>query len=987
MQTPFFWKTWLPAYRGIFYGVAGLFVFSMLFMWFSYMAGDSAVFHWERYQDQKLIEATVHTFNVGPFELQVPADSYVIYEYFNGSAFKPNIVVSYIFLIVVVLAAGIILTVFTTIDRFWFFVGMATFILFVFYLKLEVLEIFGQRNVIPTIVALVMFCGPAYYFRSFRPETSFLVRWLTFFALTVVSGVIIYLFSAVPYPMLHLSVTAYIPALVISFIFAVMIAHETFAGFVQIADQRVKNGFRDFLIISIIWLINLLITYLHEIGSIHWNFIYVNLFLALSISAILGFWGFRHREPLYSNIISFHPFGAYFFLALGAIAFAFISYVIGNANSAGIQVMRSTIIYTQLAFGFTFLLYFLSNFLGVADQNLQVYRVLYKPSRMPYFTFRLAGVIIVIAFIAYSDWRVFTYRSMAGFYNSMGDLYSQLDPNIYTEAYYRQAANLSVGDHHSNYILGSMRASEFSPEEARDRFDVASSSKATDFSLINAGNMFIWENNPNKAIEYYRSIEDEFDNISILRNNIGYAYAKAGRADSVAFFLHEARNNSGTKDAAETNFFAFATVNRLPVDADSLVVVFKSETPGALANALALAIHQRQEFSTPVNALKEKKLNLYSATLLNNYIIHHVHSLDSMFAIEADSIISDPVNSDYNESLRASLAFAYYHQGNVVRAFELLSELIAYSADDQGKYNYIKGLWALEQKHPESAVVYFADAISYRFKKAKLYHAISLTEAGLTDEAITAWDSLIANGDEAERFIASSIRRVLTLPIAQVAALPDHEKYQYIRYRLNAEDTTAFNSLAGSLNNANYKAQALLDMSQKLFNAAYVIPAIKYFNRISGLQITNKRLYNDARFFELEMLASRKEVHQLIRQINKGIEFSTERSLEKKLYTAMVNEMSGDTASASKNYLIAGTHNYFFDNGVIAAANFFRDQDTLSFKAYDILSNAIQINSGSVRLLSAYAKEAARRGFDEYAVTAVLRVEEIKRRRQRNTIR
>jgi hypothetical protein len=101
----------------------------------------------------------------------------------------------------------------------------------------------------------------------------------------------------------------------------------------------------------------------------------------------------------------------------------------------------------------------------------------------------------------------------------------------------------------------------------------------------------------------------------------------------------------------------------------------------------------------------------------------------------------------------------------------------------------------------------------------------------------------------------------------------------------------------------------------------------------------------------------------------------------------MVNEMSGDTASASRNYLIAGTSNAYFDNGVIAAANFFRDQDSTSFKAYDILANAIQINGGSVRLLGAYAKEAARRGFDEYAVSAVLRIEEIYRRRQRNTVR
>ena len=987
MQNLAFWKTWLPGYRWILYCVASLFVVSLLFMWFSYFVGDAAVVHWEKFQEQKLIEATIHTFNVGPFELQVPADTYVIYEYFNGSALTPNVTASYIFLVIVMLAAGVILTVITTIERFWFFIGMGLFILFVFYLKLDVLQIGGQRTLIPTAVILVVFSGLAYYFRSFRPETSLLVRWLTFLGLTVASAVVIILFAGVSHPMLHIAVTAYIPGLLISFIFMIMVAHELFAMFVQITDQRTKNGFRDFFVVSAIWFVNLVITYMHEIGSIHWNFIYVNLYLALTLSAVLGFWGFRHRESLYGNILSFHPFGAYFFLAMGAIAFAFVGYALGNANTATIKVVRDFIIYTQLGFGTTFLLYFLSNFLGVADYNLQVYRVLYKPNRMPYFTFRLSGMIIVIAFIAYSDWRQFTYHAMGGFYNSMGDLYSQLDENVYTEAYYRQAASLSAADHHANYVLGTMKASELDLEAARNRFDLANRKKPTDFSLINGANMFIWEDKPYDAIEQYESVSSRMENKRVLDNNLGFAYAKARQADSVSYFLDEARKDATTKDAAETNFFAFATLNDLPFKADSIVNVFKSNSRGVLANAIAMAIRQRQEFSVPVDALRDKKLNLYSATLLNNYMVHHVHLLDSSFVIEADSIISDPENVDYNESLKATLAMAYYHQGNVDRGLDLLSELITFSAADQGKYNYIKGLWALEQKHPESAANFFADAISYNFKKARLYHAISLTEAGFTGEALSAWDALIESGDEAEKYIASSIKRVLQLTPAQVASLPDHEKYQYCRYRLSAADTTVFNSLVGGFTNVNYKAQALLDMSQKLFNTAYIIPAIKYFNRISGLEITNKKLVNDARFFELEMLASRGEVHQLIKQINKGLEFDLSHTLEKKLYAAMVNEMSGDSANAAANYQVVGTYSPYFENGIIAAANFFKQQDSTSFKGYDMLAEAIQINASSVRLLGAYAQEAARVGLDEYAVNAVFAIEEIKRRRQRNSVR
>jgi hypothetical protein len=973
-----FWKNWLREHRLTVYLAGALFIFSATVMWVYCIQGEDAAIAWEKLQEQKIVETEVHRFRLGPFELSVPGESFILFEYFNGGDLVPNTTVSYIFLAVFMVAITLLIAVITTFERFWFYVAVALFMLLITSLKLEVLQVFGQRNMTPTVVVLVLYGGAAFYFQSFRSETRFIYRWLTFVLLEAVLGGVILFGSGVQYPMLHLAVTAYIPGIVITLLFLMIIAHEVFAGFVYIASQSPRKGLRDFYLISVVWLVNLVITYLHEIGSIQWNFIYVNLYLLVTVSAFLGVWGFRQREPVYENMGTFHPYGTFLFLAMGAIAFSFIAHAAGNANSAALAVIRKSIIYSHLGFGIAFLIYFTSNFLVMMEKNISVFKVLYKPHRMPYFTFRLAGIIIVIAFISYSNWRDFVYRGIAGFYNSMGDLYGQLDSkSAFTETYYQQAASYAFRDHHANYILAKMKSASLDLEAAHNYYYSANGRTPTEYSQVNAGNLYIWESHPYKAIKAYLQAGDDGSRHA-LQNNLGFAYAKLGHIDSASLYLNAARNNSLSKQSAETNFFALATQNDLHIQVDSVVTLFNVSAPGTLANALALAARQHQPFKVAMDPLQYKKLNIHSATLLNNYVLSQVHMPDTTFLAEADRIASDPANADFAESLKFSLAFGFYHQGNVTRALALLAELSFVSAEEQGKYNYIQGLWVLEQGSPEMAISYFNFALGFNYKKAALYHAIALTEAGMYTQALSAWDSLAVGKDEAGQFIATTMRRILTMPAATATSLSDEEKYQFCRYRLGVSDTVQFSKLVSSFENVNYKAQVLLEMSKKLFKAGEIAQAIRYFNRISGLELTHKKLYDDVRFFELEMLASRKETFQLIKQLNKGIAFDNTRYLEKCLYTALLDESNGKLPEAARNYFIAGTYNPYYEVGVLTAAEFFRRQDAKSMKAYDLLAEAIQVNNKSLKLMLAYAAEAARMGFDEYAASAAAQAEALR---------
>ncbi len=241
MRSLFFWRNWPTDYRLFWFLISAVFIFSICFMWFGYFQGTDGVISWEKIQEQKIIETTVHAYRLGPFTLSVPGESYVIFEYLQGSDLHHNVAASLIFLVVTIICSLILLTIITTLDKFWFFTGMALFILFVVSLRLDVLHLFGLKGIIVPAGILLLFISLSFYFKSIRPHTSFLIRVFSFFILAGICAAAIAGFSEIQLPFLQLAVTAYLPALVLSVLFIVMVAHEIVAAFIPLTSQRTKS--------------------------------------------------------------------------------------------------------------------------------------------------------------------------------------------------------------------------------------------------------------------------------------------------------------------------------------------------------------------------------------------------------------------------------------------------------------------------------------------------------------------------------------------------------------------------------------------------------------------------------------------------------------------------------------------------------------------------------------------------------------------------
>lgn len=981
MQSFLFWTNWKREYKILWYALLGLLVGSLIFMWMGYFSVPQGLTEWDVYQNQKTVERIAHTFEVGNFEFAVPIESYATLEYFHAGPLKITTTGSYVFVGIIVLMSILLLSVITTLPRFSYYVGTGLFILFLVSMRLDVLELFGYRNYIPTIITVIIFIAVSFYFNAFHSAASFTLRFTSFLLLTAGLGAIIYFFSGVEYPFLYLSVSSFIPGLVLTILFIFMIAHEILAGFIYLTSQSATSSksLQHFIIISLIYIVNLVFTYMDEAGLVEWNFLFINLYLLLTISAILAIWGYKRRESLYSTIVSFYPFGAYFIIAMAIIAFTTIAAFLHTYNDAAIKIIRDAIIFSHIGFGVIFLLYFISNFIGMMAANKNVYKVLYNPTSMPYATYRIAGLIATFAFVFYSQWHTYVYHATAAMFNSMGDVQLVIDKPSVAESYYRQARMYAGNNFHGNYILAGLEAEQNNFAKAHDFYNRINWTKPTESSLINNANLFVLEGNLFEMASSLEEATTEFPESGIIQNNLGYALFRTSKPDSAYIFFEQARKSNASREHAETNIAGLIAQTGAPIDADSLIQPF-TKSEAVLSNAILIASQQGKPFTTSVDPFKKSTLDLHSATLLNNYLVYKLREIDTVFINRAFALASDSVNSDYSEALKATLSHAYYYQNNVAKAMSIMGENAFVTQSLQGKFNYTMGLWALEQGNARLAVSCFAYSVEQNYKEAKIYNAIALAEAGLQEEANNAANILLESKIKSDREIGSQLKKVYSTTSADVLKHTDLEKYQYCRYRIGLSDSTSFNKITSTLENNNYKALIILEMAQRQFNAGSTRRSIQYFNKLNGLVFTDKNLKSKIDHFELELLASRNEVRLLAEKINQGVTFPQEKQLQKLLYTALIQEASGDTLAAEKNYKILATYNPFFEEGVIAAARYYKNHSPDRLRAYTILAEAKQINTGSVRLLMAYMAEATRVGFDDFAADAYHELDELRQK-------
>ena len=966
-----FWKSWPPVYQRLLVLLAVLFIACLAIMIFSLGKNPSPVFTWQQLQELRQQELPVHSFDLGGFDLTVSADNHIIFERWLGNPMQPNLNALDVYLIFFISSLVMLFALITVLPRFWFFVtaGMAMFLISSF--KLEALTIFGLENKIPAAIAMVVLLGVALYYQYINNLASLLQRVLVYLAALIALGIVVKLGSSSAQPFRYFAINTLPASIILLVVFIVMVSHEIMASFVSLVGRGSRNSrsLRHYLIISAVYLVNLWLALWSKIGWIDWDFT-IQPILLLSISGVLAVWGIRQRQPLYEQIIQADPFAVYFILSLGTIAFATVGYFLGSSNDISLLSLNNLILYTHIGYGMMFLIYVASNFLGMLQKNYPVYKVMYKPTAMPYFSFRIAGLVFTLAFIFYNTLIVPVNHFISGYYTSLGDLFYAEESPTAAFGYYSRAHRYAPYNQHASTALAQLEAIRGNAVKERRFYEDANQFKPTAFTALNEANVFHQAGRKLSEILALQESNRKLPDNSIIKNTLGLAYHHFGLVDSAYKYFSVAQKNSITEGTAAMNLLGLIAENDLPVNPDSIYQLPYAKQMRAMSNALAIANRRGKMIDLPIELPKDSVLNVFSAALIGNFITNHRTKTDTAFLSTCIHIGQNPKNQVFKEVILVPAANACYATGQVNRAYQLLQQSIIGSSHP-GIHNTTLALWSLEQDKPNVGLQYLQYAMDQKAEQASFANAIALAENGRINEAIIAWDTLGHRKDSIIKSTSESMKRLLAAPVSLFVDLSEKEKYQFIRYRVPLEDSAQFIRLLNQLTNEDLKAKAILDRSKKWFAQDEISRAASNYRRLQGLHLTDMRLFSDIKYFELRLFAAQGQWSMLEETLKKGILFGAYRETEHVYYEAMINKANGNTALAAKNLNWLANNNYYFDEGIVSAATFFQQNGTDNRKSYSILSEALQVNPQSVKILKAYVPAALVRGYDQYAASAL----------------
>jgi hypothetical protein len=968
-----FWDDWLPGYR-ITFQVTGLLLIALtVALLISIARNPGPTVTWQTVQEREVTEEIVHRFQTGPFALQVPAENTIIFERYLGSDFAFQEWPVYPYLICMGLGLTLLLTVLSCLSRFWFFVGSGMIIFFITSLQLELLSVMGMENQIPAISLMVMILGVGLVLQYFFEMLDFAWRLLIYFIVVFGSFGLLTAFAQIPNPVYYLAIN-FIPAsVVVSALLAMFTAHEILALLIAFLSRGLKgsNGFAHFGLLSVIYLLNLLAIYFNHQGWFDWNFA-LNPLILLAISAGLGIWGITRQQAQMEGFLLPGPLGPFAIIALTIIALGASSFFYTTGNDAAVETIINMSIYAHIGFGLVFVLYVISNFGAFLKENRPVAQVLYKPTAMPFFTFRFAGTIAMLAFIFYNFWLRPINDTKGARDAAIGDYYLLTGNIEMAEGYYKQSDRYAFHNHKANFTLANIEALRGNSIKERQYYLNAAERRPTLQAHMNALNTFDQSHSPLTQFGFLKQAKENYPTSGVVNNAYGLFYSKLNQTDSAIYFFNEASNDNMTEATAHINLLGTAAKQGFDLNIDSIYQLL-DDIPGPLANAYALANRTGTVINHSMIDVTDTTLNLYTASLISNYLINHRDSLDTAFITKAEKLVRRPSNSGYSEYIFSACAHAAYAQGQVNRAFQLMQEATPYS-QKQGFYNNTMALWALDHAVPDVAFEYLEYALSQGYKDAVLTQAITLAELGRRGEAIVLFDSL--RSEPELTVVTESMIRVLAADKKLVDAFNDLEKYAYCRYRLSYVDSIEFENVLSKISVPDWQARAILDRSRKLFMWDELPSAIRTFNLLSGIAMEDQGLFQQIQQHEMLMLAANGNVDVLRSKLQNN-KLTNQQQAEIVFYDALLAHAAGDMATAKVKLLWLAKNNSFFDEGVVAAANVARQNEQDKLGAYDILASALHLNPHSIKLLKAYILEANAQEFDDYAAAAQIMLAEI----------
>jgi hypothetical protein len=998
MNNLFFWNYWKSKTEKRFY-IVTLSIFCLALLWYftTYFVGDNFMIRWEKVSETKAQPVVIDSFDKNLFQFQINADSFLIVENYKASNMDLNFTATNIYLILLLFGLVLLLTTATFMSKTWYIVIGSVLILYLATLNTELLYLFGSDQKIFLLIAFVVYVPLSYYFNAFVNEkrgiwTSFLFRFFAFALITMGMAFLIYQFSEVPHPEMFITNFGIIIPIVLTVSFIIFNAHEVINGILYLvtnaANASSKNTLTHFIVLSSIYMLNLFYAYLLSINAVNFGILYINSFILLGITFVLGIWGFAKRQSQYEGIMAFAPIGAYLYSSLAIISLATISYFFATANDALVEVMYDITLYAHLGLGFGFLGYVLTNFYAYIRANKKVYTVVYQPNKTGFVWVYVMGVVVM--FLLFSRSNFFTYRQVfAGYYNGLADTYRASGDMFLSEQYHKTSLGYDYRNHKANYTLGAMARETGNEVDAYLYFDKAISKQASPFAFAQISDLLLQRERLVDAIFTLQKGVNRFPKSGELHLKLGMLYTETKNlGDSAFYYLDKAKSLLHESGVAAANIYAILLKDKLLVTPDSVKKMLElkddlntDNNELVLFNSNGLKTYKGiNNAYLPDSLIGEGKLCYFY-----NYALNRMDSEDSTIWKKLDTYRKTGANGEVMSFLDLVYILRNRKTGENINAYKVIDNLYNSLKDVNAFYGNLAGLMMIEQDNYPKAIKYLASASRLDEGQARLNYAIALSEVVIErQKAIEIWQNIAGDtkADSMHRFIAKDMLRLI-LPDSTknliISQLDDISKYRFVHYNHFGLTDQTFNDILKTIQEPNYQLLTAIDRIHYYLNENKPTFAEAIRNSLIGFNGISPEIQQELIFADLKLLYKLKKIKE-IGNLIEGFKPTTAREGYKNFYTALFLDSKNDSLNAENLFKKAmrGLPMHYEIPMELAVHYNKRKQ---SEKAYNLLISALDLyldyHEYPPALYEMYILQCLDMNYVSFAEDAILRLEEI----------
>ena len=946
---------------------------------YHYFTGSERVMPWQPEAELYPVSATLSQFSDLFQTFKVPITGFLVSERFDVGlpVLRPELAGWYLGILCGALI--IYFTVVSTFTRLPYIVAMTLAILFLATFNFDLLRVTKENSQVYLILVLGTLVLVSYAFQAFFTQASRWVRLAVFTALVLALTLFLGTRSGYSPTLAAMLVVHYnsLGSLVAACLFIFLVSFENIHALLWINTQSPRPerrfGLWHFGLIGLLYLLNLLLLYLNNAGIYQFDFYYVDAFIVLLLSTVAGFWGWQRREGQYRQFFTFKNGASYLYLVLAIICFLNIGYAFATYNTPLISAYTDVIVYTHLAYGFLFFLYILLNFWQLIKQKLAVYKVVFDPKQIPFFTVYIMGTLLLMSLVFRTNFIIYN-QAQAGYYNYLGDFYKTAADPLLAERFYTEGAVFSHHNLKSTYALaGIYRERSYITAEINLLRDALAGRPHEKIYARMAGTQTDKKDFFNHLFLLNQGLRTFLNSVALL-NNKALLYETATLSDSTEYFYNQALAQGGNyENLVQSNLLAFHVRSGNPPGAVALAEQASNKNqsvPWQSNLALLNLLLQKRNTNLKPPVLPAKTLSPAEFSLFYHFTLQHIGAADAATIKQINQYLAVPENVPYAENLNLLKALTQYNTGQVKEARNTLENQALVSESATGFYYYLIGSWLLEQKLYPAAASYFDKARAANLPEAQLPYLYALAH---TPDKNTALSGALAAAaelkDPAEKAQALFLADVLNLTNTSVLTASDSAKVAYLEIYRSELSTAEFETVTKAVTAGPFKGLAYRELAAHYIQTNNLPAASQTIQAALAVAAGDKNLQADLNILRADLLVRQGDLVAL-NKLLPALTFDPPAQTQKIYYQALAAEKTNPSGARAQYSQIPQSLIYRED-ALLATARYYSRVRRNDNQAYEVLLSGIKYNPFSVRLYQEYIFTSVKLGLSDFAETAV----------------